>query len=217
MIAAGCGGPQPGPAREAGPRVVDYRKGVRIDYRVPQVEVECEVILREGPLELFAYCKAPTPKEHESILKTPAPASSIYEALGLIGLVPGQTVKYDPETQTARPAKGDPVEVRVRYLKGGQPVEESACDWMQDVRGRRRMPRTTWLFTGSEKNGDGRFAADIEGTLVTVVDFPSSVLSLATSHSSSDEQLWLAAHTPAIPEIGTKVVLLLRPAAGAGK
>ncbi len=198
-------------AQPAGPRVVDFGPGLRIDYRAPRVEVDCEVILREGELELFCYGRAPVPKDHESILRTEVPAEAIYQALGLIGLTPGHTAKFFVETQTLRMPEGDPVDVFVRYEEEGRIVEKSACEWMLDAQLKRPMAKTHWLFTGSERMEDGAFAANYEGTIVTVVDFPSSLLSLPTSHSDSDAELWLRANTPAVPPLGTKVTMILRP------
>lgn len=199
-------------AERGAAKAVDYAPGVRIDFRVPKVEIACEVILREGPLELFAYSKAPVPKEHESILKTNVPCSTIFQALGLIGLQPGHTARYFPETRTERAASGDPVEVRVRYELKNRVVEQSVCDWMIDVAAGQPMAPRAWVFSGSERDKSNRFAADEEGTFVTVVDFPSSLLSLATSHSSSDTDLWLKANSDAIPPLGTAVTVILQPA-----
>lgn len=193
-------------------RLVEYQPGIKIDFRVPQVEVAAEVILRDADLELFAYAKAPTPKEHETVLLTRVRPLHVHEALGLIGLTPGNPVSYDYETKKITPATGDPVDVLVQYEQDGRSVEDSACDWMYDVNAKAPMKRTHWLFTGSRQDEKGRFAADIEGTLVTVVNFDTSLLSLPESHSDSDAQLWLKANTAAIPEPGTKVTLILRPA-----
>jgi hypothetical protein len=204
--------PRPAASQPFGPRQVDFAPGVRIDYRVPQVEAAGEVILREGPLELFAYSKAPVPKEHESVLLLQASPERIYQALGLIGLVPGQPVRYFPETQTMRMPSGAAVDVLVRYEAEGRSLESSACDWMIDVTRGQPMVRTHWLFTGSQRLKDGVFYADLEGTVVTVVDFDSAVLSLPDLHTSSNAELWLAANTPAIPAVGTRVTLILRPA-----
>jgi hypothetical protein len=204
--------PSAAPASGPAARIVDFVPGVRIDYRVPQVEVEACVIFRKGPLELFAYSKAPVPKEHESILLLQASPEAIYQALGLIGLVPGKPMRYFPETGTIRKPSGDPVDVLVRFESRGQAVEVSACDWMTDVTRRKPMERVPWLFTGSYRLKDGTFAANIEGTLVTVVDFDSSVVALPGLHTSSNAELWLEANTEAIPPIGTQVTLILRPA-----
>lgn len=209
-----CSCTQPHAAAASAARIVDFVPGVRIDYRVPQVEVDSEVILRRGQLELFAYSKAPVPKEHESILLTNVPAESIYQALGLIGLTPGRPMWYDAGTETVHPATGDPVDVSVRYLSGGKSVEVPACAWMLDLHTRQPMKPVAWVFAGSRRASNGTFQANVEGTIVTVVDFDSAVLALPESHTSSDADLWLVANTEAIPPVGTKVILLLRPARG---
>jgi hypothetical protein len=194
------------------PRVVEYGPGLRIDYRVPLIEVDSEVVMRQGALELFAYSRAQVPKEHETILRTDVSCDRVYQALGLIGLSPGRPMRYDVKTKTVELPTGDPVNVLVRYVIERKTREQSACDWMLDAGTKKPMARTHWLFTGSRRDDDGRFAANIEGTLVTVVDFPSSLLGLPASHSESDSQLWLVANTDAIPPIGTRVVMILRPA-----
>jgi hypothetical protein len=194
------------------PRVVEFGPGLRIDYRVPQVEIDSEVVLRKGALELFAYSRAPVPKEHESILRTEVKCDRIFQALGLIGLRPGRPMRYDMATKTVELPTGDPVEILVRYEANGKTKEHSACDWMIDNAKNAPMARTHWLFTGSRGGENGSFAANEEGTLVTVVDFPTSLLGLPASHSESDSQLWLTANTDAIPPLGTKVTLILRPA-----
>lgn len=193
------------------PRIVDFQSGIRIDFSIPQVEVEAEVILRRGELELFAYSKAPTPKQHETILLLQSRPQSIYHALGLIGLKPGHPMSYDWQTQVTTPAAGDPVDVLVRYESEGKEIEASACDWMLDLKRQRPMARRHWLFAGSSRMEDGQFFADIDGTVVTVVNFNSSLLALPESHSESNAELWLAANTEAIPAIGTPVTLILRP------
>ncbi|MFQ5430820.1 MAG: YdjY domain-containing protein [Phycisphaerae bacterium] len=222
LLTAHCNAPRPGPAASQpaaatrpAPRVVDYQPGIRIDYRVPQVEVAGKVILREGELELFAYSKAPVPKEHETVLLLTARPEFIYQALGLIGLKPGRPMSYDWETQVTTPPSGDPVDVLVSYVADGKHVEQPACEWMWDLGRRAPMRPTHWLFTGSRRSSDGRFTADVEGTVVTVVNFDTAVLSLPESHSESNAELWLSARTAVIPPVGTAVTLILRPAAHA--
>lgn len=193
-------------------KVVDYGPGLKIDYRVPQVEIDSEVVLRKGALELFAYSRAQVPKEHESILRTNVSCERIYQALGLIGLTPGRPMRYDEKTKMVELPSGDPVDVFVRYEIDGKMREHSACDWMLDAAKKAPMAPTHWLFTGSRREEDGTFAANIEGTLVTVVDFPTSLLGLPASHSESDSQLWLLANTDAIPPVGASVTLILRRA-----
>lgn len=209
-----CNKPTP-TSQPSTPRIVDFQPGIRIDYRIPQVEIDGEIILREGALELFAYAKSPTPKEHESIVLLRSSPEHIYQALGLIGLTPGKPPRYFHETKTQRPASGDGVDVLVRHEKDREVVETFATDWMYDVKRKGPMQRTHWLFTGSERTDDGSFAASVEGTVVPVVDFPSSLLCLPTPHTDANAELWLKANTDAIPPIKSKVTLVLRPAKAA--
>ncbi len=178
---------QPPPPVRLQPRVVDFQPGIHIDYSTPHVEVAGKVILREGQLELFAYSKAAAPKEHETILMLAARPLHIYQALGLIGLVPGRPLSYDWETKKTTLASGDPVDVFVRYEEDGETVERSACEWMRDVARDEPMKPTPWLFTGSARDAEGRFRADLDGTVVTGVHFDSSLLSLVEAHSESHD------------------------------
>jgi len=198
-------------SQPAGPRIVEFGPGLRINYIDKQVEVDGEVILREGQLELFAYSKAPAPKEHESIVLLRVKPERIFQALGLVGATPGHPTRYFPETKKVRMASGDPIDVLVRYKASGQDKTVSVCDWMLDAHSGKPMERTHWLFVGSERTEDGTFAANGDGTVVTVVDFPSALLGLPQRHSDSDADLWLTANTPAIPQEKTAVCLLLRP------
>ena len=93
---------QPGAASG---RVVDFAPGVRINWQRPQVELAARIALREGPLELFAC--SPHTREHESVLAVEARPWHIYQALGLIGLRPGQPVTYDEQNDRWLPADGD--------------------------------------------------------------------------------------------------------------
>ncbi len=202
---------RPKASRQVTPQRVAYKSGITLDYETVQVEIASKVILRQGELELFAWSRAPVPKEHETILLVDAKPSDIFEALGLIGLTPGTPPHFDLETRTAHAATGDRVDVLVRYTKGGRDVEHSICDWAIDKSREAPLAHRFWRFCGSHRTEKGAFAADIEGTLVTVVDFPTSLLALAESHSESNADLWLVANTDAIPEVGTPVTLILRP------
>ncbi len=189
---------------------VAYKPGITLNYEALQVEVDAKVILRQGELELLLWAESPTPKGHETILATKAKPSDIYEALGLMGLMPGSPPWFDYEKAVAHAAKGDQVEVRVRFQRDGQPIEHNICDWVTNKARKAPMERRNWVFCGSRREENGRFAADFEGTAITVVDFPSSLLSLAESHSESNAELWLVANAKRIPEIDTPVTVILR-------
>ena len=189
---------------------VAYRPGITLNYEALQVEVDATVILRQGELELLLWADSPTPKAHETILVTKAKPSAIFEALGLMGLTPGSPPWFDYEEAVAHAAKGDAVDVFVRYQSNGQLIEHNICDWVTNKSKQQPMQQRNWVFCGSRREDDGRFAADFEGTVITVVDFPSSLLSLAESHSESNAELWLVANAERIPAIDTPVTVILR-------
>lgn len=198
------------PAAEHEPRIAEFAPGVRINWTLKQVELEARVVLREGVLELFA-CTVQT-REHESIVVVKARPLRIFEALGLIGLTPGAPIRFDETSESFWPAYGDPVSIAVRYARGGEPVTEDISAWMVETAGGKTMAPRYWVFAGSRRFSEERFGADLEGTVICVVDFDTALLALPQSYSSSNEELWLAAKTDAIPPRGTDCTLLIQAA-----
>jgi hypothetical protein len=205
--ASGCATAE---SKPTGPRLVAYKPGVRIDWTTRQIEVDAEVVLREGPLELLAC--SPETKEHESLLRVDARGSHIYEAMGLIGLTPGHPVLWDEQNERLIPATGDVLDVRIRFERDNMSQTVAAHDWLWDAERKKPMKPTRWLFTGSQRLEDGRLFVDLDGTVVTVVNFTSALISLPDSHSSDNAALWLEPHPQRVPEKGTRCVLLIRAA-----
>jgi hypothetical protein len=58
--------------------------------------------------------------------------------------------------------------------------------------------------------GDGSIEADVEGTVIALVDFPTALIALPELHTDRNEQLWLAPRTDRIPTIGTRCSLAFR-------
>lgn len=199
------------PATAPAGRPVRYAPGILINWPARQVEIDAEICLREGPLELLAC--SPDTKEHESILRVHARPRRIFEALGLLGLQPGHPARWLPDRQTYEPAEGDEVEISVRFDYAGTTQTIDAWVWLRPTRPEAGPARGTWIFAGSAFEPDGRFAADLDGTVVTVVTFGTEIIGLKRFHSASNDELWLEANTPNIPPVGTPCTLIIRPAA----
>src|SRR5262249_41080401 len=90
LLAAVLGAP---PATQPTGKVVRFAEGVSIDWGRKQVEIDSQVVLRDGVLELLA-CSRGT-KEHESILQIRARPQNVYQALGMLGLPDGQPPRFD--------------------------------------------------------------------------------------------------------------------------
>lgn len=191
----------------------EYSPGVRIDWKEQLIELDATVCLREGVLELLAC--SPQTREHESILAVHARPMHIYQAMGLIGLEPGSPARYDSKRGRWVEASGESLRLEVRYHRASVEKTVPVERWLFDSKRRRLPERLDWVFAGSRNLGDGRFGADVDGTIVTVVDFDTALIALASVHSSENQLLWLAANTPAIPPVGTPCTLLIR-AAGPG-
>jgi hypothetical protein len=204
----------PGPARAGGeePGRVTLRRGLVVDWSQRHVEVAAEVVAATHLLEVFAC--TPGTKEHETILRVPVPAEDIYKALGLIGLTPGTPVQWDRDAERYIPPAGDRVDVFVRFrAPDGRPRSVPAVQWLRDVRGDGPVPDLPWVFAGSYRYDDGTFAADAEGVVVALVNFSAALLAPPVSRTDADAELWIGADTDAIPEPGTHVTMILRPAA----
>ncbi len=210
---AGAGGWEPPVATTSAPPPVhakDFASGVRIDWKRLTVEVEALVVLRRGSLELLAC--SPQTREHESILSTKARPLHIYQAMGLIGLEPGSPARYDATSSQWTPSRGEALELRVRYPDGKKSREVPVEQWLVDVKQRRPPDPLDLVFSGSRTLDDGRFAADLDGTVVCVVDFDTALIASGSLHSADNEVLWLAANTSAIPPTGTRCTLIIQRA-----
>jgi hypothetical protein len=191
------------------PTIVDFQPGIRLDWVRRQVEDQATVILREGFLELLAC--SPRIREHESIVRIEARPTTCTWPWALIGLTPGRPAWYDPQTERSGPATGDAVEIDVRYPTPQGPRTVPLEDWARPADGHEPLGRLPWVFAGSVPWGDGSIAADVEGTVVAVVDFSTSLIALPEHHSDRNEELWLAPRTEAIPPVGTACTLIFRP------
>lgn len=179
------------------PKLVDYAPGVRIDWRFREIRVAANVVQNDELLELFAC--SPGTREHESVIVVLAKPKRIFEAIGLMGITPGHPVLFHPETKKLSPALGERVYLEVEYsTAGGKRPRVRAEDWMIDVKHKKPLDDIRWVFAGSNHYGK-RFGADVDGTVATVVDFSSSLISLDTLHSSDNAQLWLAADPKKVP------------------
>jgi len=187
----------------------EFAPGVRIDWPNLTIELDAEVVMRQGPLELFAC--SPNTKEHESILKVFAKPTHIYQAMGLVGLTPGRPVRFDEKENRFDPPTGDALDIRVRYTdEHGRTITASPENWVTTTKPQALVLTLPWVFAGSSTLPDGRFAADIEGTVICLVDFEAALIAIPALHSAANEQLWLVAKTDAIPPKGTKCTLLIR-------
>lgn len=202
--------PTTGPATSQ-PRVAKFQPGVRINWTQRQVEADVTVIMREGAIELFAC--SPKQREHESVVRFEGLPTHLYQAMGLIGLTPGHPDRFDDNGKFVV-ASGDFVDVEVRYLSpDGQTQQVPIERWLKPAEGDAPIGRLPWVFAGSTPLEGGKgITSDVEGTVVALVEFGSSLIALPEYHSESNTELWLRPRTERIPPVGTKAQLIIRAA-----
>ncbi|MCE9566604.1 MAG: YdjY domain-containing protein [Planctomycetes bacterium] len=172
-----------------------------------------EVCLREGALEVF-LCKKGT-KEHEAILRVDIDAQKLHELLLLSGAESGKPTQFvDPKTEQPKykPATGSKIDVSVHYTKDGKTYTHPAQDWIWDSK--RKAPIAHgWVFAGSmiitdPCNGKKFYAAN-SGDIISISNFPYSMLEIPSEISKDDAQLTFEAKTDRIPPLMSKVWLIL--------
>jgi hypothetical protein len=200
---------------------------ITIDAKDRRVDVEAVVCLTEGFLELIACGK--DSKEHESVIMVEAKPSHIHAALLLIGAEAGNPAMRKPLNEEATrwahlPPRGQAVKISLVFPKeGGGTVERPVSDFIaptEDETGLREAAEIeekfpdTFLFTGSLFHGEGeerKYIADLSGHVISIATFGDEVFSLSEVHGQENGSLDWQIKPDSLPEIGTKVILRLRP------
>lgn len=189
-------------------------KDVWFDPAGRRLILRARVAIKEGPLEHLLCSKGS--KDHESTLTTEAPPRAIHAGLLLAGAEPGHPVRFDPKFA---PPTGSAIALDLEWTgPDGKPRRADARSWIKDVK--TGDPLTIdWVFAGSElfedpKTKQTHYAAD-DGDLITVANFPSSILDLPFRSSANDADRGYVANTAAMPDRGTAVTITLKPRPGA--
>ncbi len=184
-------------------------KDIWFDPKGKRLVIRARVALQDGTLEHF-LCKKNS-KEHESVLATEAPPMLIQVGLILTGAEVGHPVRFDPKFE---PPDGTPIAIEVEWEQAGKWKKADARDWVKDASTGKPLTRD-WVFAGSELFEDPRtkkkiFAAD-DGDLITVANFPASILDLPYRSSANDQDRGYLANPERVPPRGTPVTMYLFP------
>lgn len=171
--------------------------------------VRARVSLTDGPLE-HLLCRKGT-KEHEAILSTEAPPRTIHAGLLLTGATAEHPVRFDPKFE---PPAGTPLAITLQWEENGKTRRADAREWVKDHMSGKPLERD-WVFAGSEMFTDPQskkvlYAAD-DGDLITVANFPSSIVDLPFRSSASDADRGFEAFAGRIPPRGTPVTMIFQP------
>ncbi len=194
---------------------------MHINREAGYVEIDAKVVNRDADWLELLVC-VPGSREYESILSSPAKPSHIHLALLMLGLKPGQPLdwKRTDDGFAVQPPKGPRIAVFCRWQENGEQHEAPANTWVERQDTGKVMAGNHWLFAGSafhESEGKRLYMADLNGTVISLVNFGDDLLTRPTTTTNRDDARAWATHTKAIPPEGTPVTLRLVPMAQNGE
>jgi hypothetical protein len=184
-------------------------RNVQIDLKHRQIRVKCEAINAHMPLEFF--CVVRGGQEHETVLRTDARPSNIHFGLLALGLTPGEPAHLSPDQSLWFAPTGPPLKISCSYVLHGSPITVSACRMMRSVKTKQEMPEMTWVFDGSRLLPDGRYAADLTGYVVSIVNFDLTMIDVPELASNANETLEWEFNPDLVPPPGTPVTMIIEP------
>jgi hypothetical protein len=182
-----------------------------VDVPHKQIRVECQALNPQMPLEFFC-CMTGT-AEHEAVLRSPVLPSQLHLGLLMLGLQPGEPVRYSKAADKWLPPHGPPLQIFCEWNdKDGKAVRVPAYRMMRNVKTKKPMPPMTWIFAGSRVMEDGKYAADTTGYIVSVVNFDLTVIDIPELASSANETLEWEYNPDIVPAKGATVWMIIEPA-----
>ncbi|MBC8107698.1 MAG: hypothetical protein H7Z14_13990 [Anaerolineae bacterium] len=182
---------------------------IDVDITSKQVRIECQMLGVEGALEFF--CVLSGTNEHESVLRTAAMPSNIHLALLMLGMQPGEPVKYSEAAKKWMPPHGPPLSISAEFQKDGKLVRVPITRMMRSIKTREPMPQHAFIFAGSQLGPDGAYAADITGYVVSIVNFDLSLIDVPQLASNANETLEWQVNKDIAPEPGANVMMIIEP------
>lgn len=199
--------PSEGPrSSQASPAVsADHKLGaITLDPERRRFSVPGVVIRKEPPLEFLAVTKGGF-KGYESLLELQTDAVGFNLACILIGL-DSEKVKAPKYHFDAAPLQGDRVKLWVSWREKGE-LRRLPAGQLLKAEAMEAIPEE-WIYTASVFGPDGRYQADVDGTLVGFVHDPASVIEHRTGFGLND--YGSVGGSPArCPDVGTEILFIV--------
>jgi hypothetical protein len=208
MLAAGAmvqgAGLQPTTSPSTQPAKLPH---LEVDLAHGRVRMECEAVNATSPLEFFVCAAGGA--EHETVLRSRAKGSHLHLALLMVGLEPGRSLQLTQPGDKRLAPTGPRLKMTCQFVKDGQTVTLPPHRLMRNLKTKQAVAPLTFVFAGSRVMRDGRYAADVTGHLISVVNFEYSVIDLAELRSSSNDSLEWEVNPDAVPPRDTTVWLTI--------
>jgi hypothetical protein len=186
---------------------------VQVDVKARQVRVECNSCNVNQDVGLEFFCCETGTNEYESVLSSRAKASHIHLGLLMIGLEPGEPVKWSEAAHKWLPPHGPPLTITCEWQKdNGQTMRVPAYRLMVSRKTKKEAPPFTWVFTGSKVMDDGKYAADAVGYLVSVLNNELTVIDIPEIAGRDLESREWDRNGNLLPPVGTTIWMIIEPA-----
>src|SRR5258708_5903139 len=110
----------------------------RAGLKGPSISIESRSSSRPKPCPIFH--RSSGTKEYESVLRSRAQPSHLHFALLMLGLEPGQPVRFDEAQKQWIPPRGPPLKLSCEFVRNGKTVVVPASRLMRSVKEKAEMP-----------------------------------------------------------------------------
>mgnify|MGYP006915945840 CR=1 FL=1 len=199
--------------KKVGPNTYEIGN-IRIDAAAKEISFPANVNMNEGLIEVII--STPLGKLHEAVLVADIQPLRLHVALLLLSQTPGSNPGWDllpdhsmrPEGWDRPP--GSMLDVFVSWNTPDGEREIRADELLMDIRTKRSMPRTGWVFVGSRIGSRGAYLADGHGSVMTSYHDFTSVIDNPLAAGRLDEYMY--ANETLVPKPGTSVRVRITPA-----
>jgi hypothetical protein len=190
--------------REVSPGVVEAGL-VRVDQVARSLSFPAEVNQSEGMVEYLVVTV--TGKTHESVFTTRAEPRDIHLAALLLGARDATKATKASDTNSPPALRGDAVRIEVVWSGAGQARTNFLEHCVRHVGTGQPLADGPWVYNGSELR-DGRFAAQHEGSVVSIIDDVEALVNNPRPERENDD-IWRVNDT-LLPPKGTAVTITMR-------
>ena len=194
------------PIEQVGPGI--FRLGeIQIHKDTRSVIFPAQVNMDKGLLEYLIVRS--TGKVHESLLRTDIEPFHLQIAFLLLGFE--GTDRPIAHQGSREIPTGDPVEIAIAYRKGGEGQEHKigVHEWVANKieNQLKDIGALKWVYTGSQIF-DGRFRAQVEGSIVALWHDPVALVDNASPGGESN-RIWFSKEGT-VPPVGTPVTVIIK-------
>ena len=166
---------------------------------------EINIVGGDANIEFFACGKLG--KTHESILIVDAEPVHILTVLAALELEPGRNLEVEGDP---RIPVGAPVEIWVQWDQGDEVISRRARELVWNAFTDQPMQKTPWVFTGGRIKNN-QLTSQLFHNIIAVYRDPDSLFNHPLPTGTDDRTYRV--NTDVIPPKGTKVKIIIKPAA----